>query len=165
MREHALLSLVFISDEVDLSPLTVQTYVDTFVAVKDGRRDRVTASAVVGPPGGCGTGHDNTASYAPRYIEVARTLGGAVESICDPRWDEVLGRISSTAFGLRARFELSEVPEDPGAVEVRVNGLLLPAVAGGWRYDAGSNSVLFVPSAIPQPGAEVSIRYRAVCGA
>jgi hypothetical protein len=164
LREHALLSLIFISDEQDLSPLPVSTYVDLFVALKGGDASRVTASAVVGPPGGCGTGRDNTATYAPRYIEVAETLGGAVESICDPRWDEILGRLSSTAFGLRARFPLSERPDDPGALEVRVDGALVPVTLGSWRYDPGTNAVLFAPREIPGPGAEVTIRYRTVCG-
>lgn len=168
VRPHALLSVIIISDEFDQS-LTedLDVYEEAVLAVKGGDRTKVTVSAVVGPmPSGC-EGPAGSATEAPRYTELARRLGGVIESVCTSNWQEVLTRLSSTAFGLRARFPLAERPGDPEAIVVRVNGQPLGREELGgvarWRYQAASNSVVFVSRFIPGPGATVEIEYDTGC--
>jgi len=167
IRDHALLSVIIISDEFDQSLITdLDVYEETLLAVKGGDRSKVTVSAVVGPePMGC-TGPGGPATEAPRYSELARRMGGVIESICTSNWQEVLTRLSSTAFGLRARFSLVERPEDPEAIVVRVDGTEIPRLGerqARWRYQTASNSVVFVSQHIPGPGAQVELEYRTGC--
>lgn len=168
VREQANLSVILISDEQDQSPpVDLDVYEAALLALKGGDRDRVTVSAVVAPlPNGC-SGPDGQSFPAPRYIELARRLGGVIESICTSNWPEVLSRISSTAFGLRARFALAERPGDPEGIVVRVDGAPIERLddvgLSRWRYQASSNSVVFVSRYIPGPGALVEIEYDTGC--
>lgn len=168
VREHALLSVIFVSDEFDqsLEP-DLDVYAEAFLALKEGDPSKVTVSAVVGEaPMGC-DGPGGPATEAPRYTELARRLGGAIESICTSDWSDVMRRLSSTAFGLRVRFALAERPSDPSAVEVTVDGTgLMRADAAGraqWTYDAATNSVVFASRSVPGPGASVQVLYQTEC--
>lgn len=170
VRAQALLSVIIISDEYDQSPAEdLEVYEQALLDLKGGDPSQVSVSAVVGPlPGGC-SGPGGDATEAPRYTELARRMGGVVESICTSNWQEVLSRLSNTAFGLRARFALGERPGDPEAIEVRVDGLGIERLdeigVARWRYQASTNSVVFVSRHIPGPGALVEIEYDTGCEA
>ena len=48
-----------------------------------------------------------------------------------------------------------------------VDGVEVPETAAGgtvnWSYDFATNSVNFTPFAVPEPGAELFVRYTAEC--
>lgn len=166
IREHALLSLIFISDEEDQSPESLEFYADHFASVKGGDRSRVTISGAIGPPpNGC-TGGTGRASAAARYAELIDSFGGIVESICTPSWANTLGKLSAVAFGLRASFPLSARAE-PGTVEVFVDDVPVPTAdalgRANWLYVSRSNAVVFEPRALPAPGARIHVEYGTQC--
>ena len=91
-----------------------------------------------------------------RYGEAATRTGGAIESICAPDFGPLLQDVVGRAFTAQTRFPLSGTPDSAG-VTVTVNG----TPAGGWVYDAASNSVVF--GAPPPPGAEILVSYTRGC--
>ncbi|MEQ8273239.1 MAG: hypothetical protein RKU31_06245 [Deltaproteobacteria bacterium] len=165
LRDHALLSLIFISDEEDQSPESLEFYADHFASLKGGDRSRVKIAGAIGGVAGC-NGPTGQASPATRYAELIDTFGGVVESICTSNWPDTLGKLSAVAFGLRASFRLS-ARADPGTVEVTVDGVPVPPRNAlqrtNWRYVSRSNAVEFEPRAIPEPGAAIHIAYGTLC--
>ena len=55
----------------------------------------------------------------------------------------------------------------PSTIRVEVDGVEIPPRAAmgtlNWNYDFGTNSVNFTPFAVPEPGAELFVRYTAEC--
>ncbi|MBN1207704.1 MAG: choice-of-anchor D domain-containing protein [Myxococcaceae bacterium] len=154
LRDEAALVVVFVGDEDDHSPDSVDTYVRYFQAKKgefQPQRMTIYAIAPTGAPcptaGGAGT----------RYAEAAARTGGELLSVCAADYAPLLRNVANKAFSPQDRFPLSERP-DPGSVVVRINGT--PTLSG-WRYDGATNSVIFSPS--PAPGARVEISYRRAC--
>lgn len=165
LRPDAYLALIFISDEEDQSPNAVDFYVNSFLAIKGFRNTNLfSASAIVGDaPSGCG---GFQADPGLRYIEVANRTGGIFESICTSDWASALQNLGLTVFGYKSRFFLGNQPV-PGTVEVFVDGVQVdPTAPSGqirWSYEAMGNSVNFAPLAIPEPGAQIVVRYRPEC--
>lgn len=162
-RDDALLSLIFVSDERDQSLRSVDEYVSAYRQLAPS--GRVRASAVVGlPPDGC-DGEGGSATAAPRYVEVARRLGGGTASICTEDWGETLERISGLAFGLLRRFQLSGFAlETP---RVFIDGRERPPVFDtgqrNWSYDPDRRTVEFVVEQTPPLGSEIRIDYELGC--
>jgi hypothetical protein len=162
-RGDGLLSLVFVSDERDQSPRSVADYVDAYRRLAPS--GRVRASAVVGlPPDGC-EGDDGNATPAPRYVEVARRLGGGVASICTEDWGDTLEQISGLALGLRRSFQLSGFAA--GTPRVFIDGRERPPVFDtgrvNWSYEAEARTVEFVVEQTPPLGSEIRIDYELAC--
>ena len=111
LRPDALLAVVFVSDEDDSSPQTVEFYETFLRAVKANNPTLLVVSAIVGPPNisTCPT----ASSSGLRYIQLAQHTGGLVESICTQDWAASLENISVGVFSPRRRFPLSQVPADP----------------------------------------------------
>ena len=120
LRDDATLSVLFVSDEDDVSPYPVHDYLRFFTDLKGDAayRDRslVNLSSVVGrdvPPRedipACET--DNGQGwYGRRYIEAANETGGLVESICAEDFAPIVNELGLTLSGLVANFELSACP-------------------------------------------------------
>jgi hypothetical protein len=164
-RETASLSLVFVSDEEDQSPLSESFYLNFFRNLKGSRNvDLIRASAVVGPPpSGCSNPGTGRATSGSRYWRTADALRGEKASICDADWSNTLNRIGAISFGLRDQFFLTRTPEPP-TIQVKVNGIVIAqSSANGWTYDAASNSILFAATARPDTGTRIEVSYRAVC--
>ncbi len=165
LRRDAYLALIFISDEDDHSPRSLQFYLQAFRASKGRAAGQLfTASAIVGDlPDGCGPG---IAAPGHRYAALARQTGGIVASICTSNWSSALSRLGLSVFGYKSRFFLSNQPV-PGTVRLMVDGLPVnpqsPSGQRRWRYDASSNSVVFHPIAIPEPGSQIDVSYEAQC--
>jgi hypothetical protein len=158
LREEAKLAIIFLSDEEDFSSQPVSFYETYFLALKGNDRAKLSINAIVGPSdlSTCPT----ASSSGNRYIQLALATGGTVESICTPNWAASLQKLSESAFGLNRKFPLSEEPADPTLIVVDVNGV---RVTTGWRYDAGTNAVLFDREAAPQAGAMVEVTYPLGC--
>lgn len=154
LRDEAALVVVFVGDEDDHSPDSVDTYV-RFLQNKKGefQPQRMTIYAIAPTETACST----AGGVGTRYAEAATRTGGEVVSVCAADYAPLLRNVANKAFSPQDRFPLSELP-DPGSVSVRVNG---SPVTTGWSYDGTTNSVLFTPG--PAPGARVEIAYRRAC--
>lgn len=167
LRPDAYLALIFISDEEDQSPQTVDFYVNYFKAIKGFRNANLfSASAIVVPEGG-GFGGSNVGH---RYTELAERTGGIFESILTTDWAQALQNLGLSVFGYKSRFFLSNQPLEE-TIEVLVNGTIVGSAGSGatpsgsvlWTYEAAGNSVNFATLAIPEPGSEILVRYVARC--
>ncbi|MDY7225269.1 choice-of-anchor D domain-containing protein [Hyalangium rubrum] len=158
LRSDARLAIIFVTDEEDFSTQDVSFYETYFRALKDNDPSKLSISAIAGPEdlATCST----ASSAGTRYIELARATGGVVESICTPNWAESLEKLSSTTFGPKRSFPLSEVPADTTQIVVTVDGV---QVTQGWTYDASTNSILFDVGAAPPPGAYIEVTYPLGC--
>ena len=152
-RLTASLAVVVVSDDDDTSPDTVSTYVRFLQQLKGpGSAGRAALYAIVPSGQTC----PSASGQGLRYGEAASRSGGAIESICAPDFGPLLQDVVSRAFTAQTRFPLSGTPDAAG-VTVTVNG----TPAGGWVYDAASNSVVF--SAPPPAGAEILVSYTRSC--
>lgn len=174
LRENALLSIIVISDEDDVSPGLVSDYVNSFLAVKNGRSDAVLFSAIAGDvPGGC----SSSVGYAwsgDRYYTAVSALNGAFESICAPDWANKLQAIGDLTFEALTKFTLEREPDldsvvvlvtkpDGTVVEVpRYDPTATPPVFSGWSLDA-ENNVVFFGEAVPEAGAKIEVSYNVMC--
>lgn len=154
LRDEAALVVVFVGDEDDHSPDSVDTYVRYFQERKgEHQPQRVTLFAIAPTADGCGT----AGGVGTRYLEAAARTGGQVMSVCEPDYAPLLRTVANRAFSPQDRFPLSERP-DVGTIEVRVDGIV---TTEGWTYDSPTNSVVF--TTVPPPGAKVEIAYRRAC--
>lgn len=152
LREGALLHIVLVSDEPEQSRPTWDTLVDRIIA-KKGDSSLVKISAVAGDyPSGC-TSRGNSAEYGSGYYEAANATGGEFLSICSD-WSENVEALANASV-TRTTFALAHTPVETTLV-VYVND----AVATGWHYDAGSNSVVFDTN-VPVEGDHVRAEYGA----
>jgi hypothetical protein len=154
LRDEAALLVVFVGDEDDHSPDSVDTYV-RFLRAKKGEQQpqRVQLFAIAPTASWCGSG----GSVGTRYAEAASRTGGQVLSSCEADYSPLLRTVANQAFSPQDRFPLSELP-DATSITVRVDGV---SATSGWSYDAQSNSVVFTN--VPKPGAKVQISYRRAC--
>ena len=167
LRRDAVLSLIFVSDEPEQSTPTLDFYLNFFLSIKGFRNTNLfSASAITGPENRSCSGPGGSASAAPRYVEMANRTGGVWQEICTSDWSRTLEELSTTAFGFKSRFFLTNQPVIP-TIEIVVDGVSVPATGQGgtvnWTYDFATNSINFSPFATPEPGAEIQVQYRAEC--
>ncbi|WP_426746883.1 choice-of-anchor D domain-containing protein [Myxococcus faecalis] len=158
LREDAKLAIIFLSDEEDFSSQPVSFYETYFLALKGNDKAKLSINAIVGPMdlATCPT----SSSAGSRYIQLANTTGGVVESICTPNWAASLEKLSNSAFGPNRKFPLSEEPADTTRIVVHVDGV---QVLSGWEYDARTNSIIFDRDSAPAPGSLVEVTYPLGC--
>jgi hypothetical protein len=135
----------------------VSFYETYFRALKDNDPSKLSVSAIAGPQdlSTCST----ASSSGTRYIQLARATGGVVESICTPNWAESLKKLSSTTFGPKRVFPLTNLPADPAQIVVKVDG----QPVSGWSYDAATNSIVFADGMAPPAGAYIEVIYPLGC--
>ncbi|MEZ4316656.1 MAG: choice-of-anchor D domain-containing protein [Myxococcota bacterium] len=159
VRPGSLLSVIVISDEDDQSLATTADAIALLDAYQ-GDPALTSLSIVGGPTGGiwpCG-GFLFGAAPVPRYWAVAQATGGIHLNLCQLDMGTIVQQLAVVAAGLDTVFPLSEVPADPGAIEVWVDGTPVPQdPANGWIYDGASNSVVFAGLGIPGAGARIRI--------
>jgi hypothetical protein len=157
LRADARLAIIFVTDEEDFSTQPVSFYETYFRALKDNDPSKLSISAIAGPPdlSTCTT----ASSSGNRYIQLAQATGGVVESICTPNWAESLKKLSSTTFGPKRIFPLSNLPADPAQIVVKVDGQQVT----GWAYNAATNSIVFEEGMAPPPGAYIEVIYPLGC--
>lgn len=157
-RKDANLSVIYISDEIDQSPLTVDAYINFLRNLKGLRNiDKLRASAL---------GYYDTSSCQKnancRYYAVAKVLGGVYETIRTANWANTLSNLGAVTFGRFGQFFLSR-PADPKSIKVTVDSKPIPEGQTGWSYDATNNSVRFAKGVEPGSQATVEVTYKAVC--
>jgi len=158
LRDEARLAIIFVTDEEDFSTQPVPFYETYFKSLKNNDSGKLSISAIAGPPdlSTCST----ASSSGTRYIQLAQSTGGVVESICTPNWAESLKKLSDTTFGPKRTFPLSDVPADPAQISVRVNGA---DVTTGWHYEPSTHSIVFDLGAAPPPGSYIEVTYPLGC--
>jgi hypothetical protein len=157
VRTGSKLNAVFISDEDDHSPATVETYLERLTGVAGD--DGFAAHALVGDlPAGCANG-TSAADAGARYLDATDLTAGFAESICAEDYSGLLTRVGLDVTGLSDTFWLAGLPS-PDSLEVRVEDVLIPEREDdGWTYDLGENAVVFHGRAVPRPGMGIEVTY------
>jgi hypothetical protein len=158
-RPQAMLSLVLLSDEDDVSAdWSLSDLLDDIESKKG--PGRVVANAVVGQSNSlC------TAQLGLEHLSFVAATGGLTLDICEPDFGPFLSAVGQTAAlqGLVDEYELAE-PAESGSVEVDIT---LP---GGLSYSldpaefalAGDGSTLVLTVLPPPVGSVLDVRYRSV---
>jgi len=142
LRDDALLSIIFVSDEEDISEYGVNSYVNFWRGLKDEfARDAFNASALIGvdpdtgEPGTCGNPNNPNAVGGFRYHDVVTQTGGVVGSICDDDFSDVVNEMGLASSRLLSEFLLERRPTEdtiemrlfiPGDPSEEGDGLLVP---------------------------------------
>ena len=183
-RDEAAFSIIFVSDEDDQSPMSVDTARRWLLA----RRAQV--HAVVGSDQrqlatgirGCISPDrwpqiayadlsaeqrgslDTIATVGQRYRALAAATGGVSVSICEADFAEPLARVALAAAGVRQRYGL-HLAADPQSIAVQVDGEIVvrsePGMDFGWWYEEEGQSIVFGQTSIPEWPARVAVRYLA----
>jgi hypothetical protein len=160
-RPDAHLAVIFLSDEPEQSGYTDTHFTEFFSALKSDD-SLIHISSIVGDPAtGCAAtcdGVENTATPGDAYYNVTQAFGGVFYSICNCDIAPGLEQIGAISTAWLSTFTLSQIPEDPSAIQVTVDGV----DASGWSYDATSNSISF--SVPPIEGASIVISYQVLAG-
>jgi hypothetical protein len=162
IRRDAVLSIIVVSDQPDLSPSPDDFYYSFLLSIK-GAQDpgALTFSAITGEPAGC-TGPGGNAEAGHRYIDMVNRTGGVSQSICTADWAQSLEQLSSTAFGFRRRFFLTGQPVME-TIELKEDGVVIPTGPGTWWYDGTANAIQFSQLATPEPGVNIDVSYGIAC--
>ncbi|MEN9786021.1 MAG: hypothetical protein RLZZ299_1285 [Pseudomonadota bacterium] len=120
LRPEANLSILFVSDEEDISPMSVADYLRAYADAKGAdayrNRARMNVSAVVGDRAPELAGEPSCASangvaeWGARYVAAAAATGGLHDSICAEDFSPIVNDLGLTLSGLQSEFELSRVP-------------------------------------------------------
>ena len=95
------------------------------------------------------------------HSALVQASNGARESICAPDWWIAFLPLGGfPTCGARSEYFLNSRPA-PGTLEVRVDGVLVPA--SDWSYDAANNSVTFASGHAPRLGATITAHYVPSC--
>ena len=168
LRDDAELSVIFVSDEQDGSPLGVNSYLNEYRASKpDGGRESMDVSAlVVTQRNSCNNQQLQAgASEGTRYVDVASQSGGVIGNICSDDFASIVTDLSLNSSRLNDTFYLSSRP-DLSTLSVEVNAEAYPCDEGSWAYileeqDDGSElpAVVFARDFLPAPSSQIAIRY------
>ena len=91
------------------------------------------------------------------------------EEICTPNWATALENIGKNAFGFRTNFFLTGTPDfgNGNVITVEIDGMPVPSVDSRmsrvWHYDAATNSIIFEPLYVPEPGKTMTVHYKVAC--
>ncbi|MCO4745297.1 MAG: hypothetical protein KC912_10960 [Proteobacteria bacterium] len=165
LRPEASLSMIFVSDEQDGSPLPVNEYINHFFGVKGQReRDIFNASALAITDGtACGT--TIPVGESTRYVDVARQTSGVLGNLCDDDFEHIVTELSLNASRMRDTFFLSANP-NPEDLTVFVEEVEIDCVNGTWWLERLPDSdgvertaVVFDWNSMPLANERISVRY------
>ncbi len=161
-REDAGLRVIFVSDEMDVSPGDWSDYVNDYQSLKL-NPDHVILSAICGTDGtqadSC-WGSGGQAMGGHGYVDAVNATGGILGSICDSSWSTTLTNLAWNSMSLTDTLELSQTPI-PSTISVKVNTVQL---SQGWAYESAINAVVLEPSYIPDNGDEIEVHYQVPAG-
>ena len=170
-RQDGLLSLVIISDEADHGPdpggplgmppcggVSPNEFISWWTNNLKGPndQDKLLFTAIVGPPGGCGTEEDGAAE-GDGYLQVVDAVEGNFLSVCEADWAEFLTQLGLESAGLKTSFPLRRIPIESTLV-LTIDGL--EPDGSIWTYDRIRNSIDFPVENIPDELAIVEATYQ-----
>ena len=173
LREEAYLSVIFVSDEEDTSPMPVNDYINEMRAVKDATARQVynASSLVVTDASQCNaTQLASGATLGSRYLDVAEQSEGIQVNICAEDFASIVTDLSLNSSRLNDVFFLNDTPDlntlivsidtDDYSSEVPCDSPDYP-----WTYeeiDIGGEAqptIRFERSSLPPTGAKISVEY------
>lgn len=166
LRPTAALAIIVVTNEDDSSFGTTDYYSRVFRGLKGKGNENLVSFSIIGgtipngcvPPGETGL-YGSNADPSVRYAEVATKTGGIIGSICDASFEQTLIRIAQALNTLKRVFPLT-LPPIANSITVTVNGAVIaPDLVNGWKYDADTNSIVFLGNYVPPPGSTVRLRY------
>lgn len=158
LRPQANLSVIFISDEEDLSSRSPELYSAHLRSLKSDPT-RVSVSAILS------TGVACAQNLRYRYHTLVEEHAGLIGSICEPDWSDLVRALADRALGLRTEFRLTG-DANPSTLRVEVDGVEVPAhsaSAPGWSYDPSTRGLFFHSGAEPASGATIRVSYAPEC--
>ena len=177
LRDDAYLSMIFVSDEEDGSPLPVNDYINKYREVK-GQRDRdvFNASAlVVLDEQECAAEVATGSSLGSRYVDVAEQNDGVQASICADDFAGILTEISLRSSRLLDTFTLTMLPavntlevyvQPEGSTEEDTADIEpIPCDSGQWSYtttgegDDLKGVIVFEREFMPAAQSKIVVRY------
>ena len=187
LRESAYLSVIYVSDEEDTSPLGVNDYINGMRSFKDPlQRDVFNASAlVINDLAECNTSDpDFQGSVGTRYVDFADQTNGLIENICADDFSTIVSELSLRSSRLNDIFFMSREP-DPSSIILGVfdgeedeeennedvEGI--PCDGTGtykWKYDLlgeGENAqpiIQFDRTTLPPPNSRITVQFNVGSG-
>jgi hypothetical protein len=159
LRDDAQLEMIVLSDEEDQSPAALAFYIDFLKNIKGFYNvGMMHFHSITFESDKC---EGDLQGDGKRYREVSAQTGGETHAICIDPYKYFMNKVGLMAFQPKVQFFLTRLA-DPPTVTVKVDGA---SCAAGWKYDTGSNSVVFDAggACMPQPGATIEIHYKTLC--
>ena len=187
LRESAYLSVIYVSDEQDTSPLGVNEYINGMRAFKDpSQRDVFNASAlVINDISQCNTTDPNfQGTVGSRYVDFADQTNGIIENICSDDFSTIVSELSLRSSRLNDIFFMSRDPDpssiilgvfdgdepEPESTE-EVEGIACDGTGTyKWKYDLlgeGENAqpiIQFDRSTLPPPNSRITVQFNVGTG-
>ncbi len=159
LRDDARLALLAVSDADDdndvINPPSVSEMVGKLSQVKKGALDLISFAGIVGLRM-C----NSVEQVGNRYMEIARQMNGKLYDICDlNNFGSMLDDALGTLLLPLSSFPLSAHPGNAAGIAVTVDG----AARTDFRYDAGTNRIVFPQTAVPPPGSHITATYDPTC--
>jgi hypothetical protein len=172
LRPDAVLAVVCVTDAPDQADQSVSFYLNQLVNIKGVQRPGSFTYNVVGPflpsqPGNCQ--YDGSSGDDGKHAQLVSQTNGVKEEICTPNWATALENVGKNAFGFRTNFFLTGTPflGNGNTITVEIDGVPLPQIDSRmsrvWRYDAATNSIIFEPLYVPEPGKTMTVHYKVAC--
>ena len=162
-RPTASLSLVFVSDENDMSPGSVDDYLNDFAELKGDAAYRdhslMNVSALVGDvPYGCQAEDEaGEASAGTRYVDAAVKTEGVYASICSRDFAPIVQALGLDISGLEDEFPLTRCPKTE-TLNVIVEGRV-ETQGTAFTFDPDRKSIRFEAPWIPGPAETIEVSY------
>jgi len=166
VRQGSNLSIITVTDEDDASNVSAVDF-SNWLDAYQGDPLLSSFSAIAGPEAQgilsmpcISFASGTTAEPVSKYPKVISQTGGIHANICDMDFPIILNFLSYASAGLSITFDLTHLPTDTSQIEVEIDGQTVPySSTDGWSYLPGTNRVIFHGSWIPEPAADVVIRY------
>lgn len=167
LREEAALSIIFVSNEEDVSWDPVADYVNAYRNVKGQReREMFNASSLTAIDfDSCEEEQAAASTEGTRYVDVAQQTGGVVGDLCSVDFESVVVDLSLNTSRLWDTFYLGQSP-DTQRIEVTLDDQAIPCDDGRWTYELHQDeegqelfAIVFEREALPPSGSQVVVRY------
>jgi len=164
LREDALLVIVFITDDVDVSSGPVSDYVGFLNQLKGENTDEkqnwianFIGVTELGDPR-CNT-FGMYSGVGHRYMEMAEGSGGVVDTICYTEFTSYMNQITERLQSVLNEFILEDRPL-VSTISVQKNGVkVLQDSINGWVYKNETNTILLLGNSKPEPTDKIEISY------
>lgn len=179
IREDAYLSVIFVSDEQDASPLPVNDYINAMRSVKDPTARQVynASSLVVTDAASCNQNQiASGATEGTRYVDVADQSDGVKVNICSDDFANIVTDLSLASSRLNETFFLTNTPdvdtliieietEDDGSEIYDCDSEKYPWVYEEFEIDGEKEpAIRFDRSKLPPVNAKIAVQYNIAHG-
>jgi hypothetical protein len=157
MRHDSTLIMIFVSDEIDHSPLPYNDYILGYINFKP--KEQIKVYAVIGDyPAGCNSSNgiwNSSADFGEGYYDATQYYGGDWYSICETDWSSNMTNLAQD-ITVMSVFALDKPDPIESTIAVYINGQQLST---GWSYIPNDNWIQFDANNIPLSGQTLRIEY------